>query len=197
MSCGRALCGICRINFQGRPHCKRCIEIGRIMGGPPGPMPIIAPVTYVSMVADRLARSGFEVFNDTLSGIPITVGNKAEWILLNRIRVYVVMAQVPQVDENQAFGLSRTFYEISANRGGTLLFAGQLMSYSVISSPVIDQRAIGLVVRSKPQVHFRGWEITVLHDMNTNMVYFHPESHLFGWALYPYIHSFVRQYLIP
>jgi len=197
MSCGRALCGICRINFQGRPHCKRCIEIGRIMGGPPGPMPIIAPVTYVSMVADRLARSGFEVFSETLSGIPITVATKAESIGATPFRYYVVLAQVPSLDENQAFGLSRTFYQASVARKGSLMYAGALMSFSVISSPDISEKAMGLVIQSKPQFHFGGWEIPVLHDMNTNRIYFHPETHFFGLALYPYMHGIIRQYLIP
>ena len=32
VSCGRGVCAICKVNYQGTMHCKQCVEAGRIGG---------------------------------------------------------------------------------------------------------------------------------------------------------------------
>jgi len=197
-TCGRPICEICKISFQGMPHCKRCIESGRVMGGPPGPIPLVAPPNYSARVADRFMRAGCAVHPDNISGMGVLVGSKDEFFLMSNLQYFMVLGQFEHIDEDTAFGFSRLAREYAvAHRSGSVWTGGQVFAFGVMTSPNIDDKARDLVLRTPPRFHFVGVEFPVLHDERTNMIQFHHEYHFLGLALYPQMHQFIYQFLVP
>jgi len=197
-SCGRPICEICRINFKGKPHCKRCIETGRVMGGPPGPIPLVAPPNYSGRVADRVIRAGGEVHTDNISGIRVVVCRKVESILMSNMQYFMVVGQFDHIDVSTAFGFSRLAHQYAvSHRSGSVWLGNQVVAFGVMTSPNIEEKAHDLVARRAPQMHFVGIEFPVLHDERTNMIYFHPNYHYVGLALYPQMHQMIYRFLTP
>jgi hypothetical protein len=168
------------------------------MGGPPGPIPLVAPPNYSGRVADRVIRAGGEVCTDNISGIGVVVCRKVEYILTNRMQYVMIVGQFEHIDVSTAFGFSRMAHQYAvAHKTGSIWLGGNVIAYGVMTSPNIDEKARDLIVRRSPKLHLIGVEFPVLHDERTNMIHFHTNYHFLGLAAYPQMHQIIYQFLTP
>jgi len=195
-SCGRKVCYVCATDYLGKPHCRECTQAGSVVGGPPLPISVPHPFSYFENIAQRLAADGYKVYNTVIPGGPVLVGTKLELIVLSPLRVYVVMGNLPTLDERTADLFSRMAYDHSVNLQG-VLFSMQELTFALMSSPSIEQKVIDKVSSTGPDYHWHGIVEEVVHDQRTNRLFFHEGSRWIHGLLIDYIDGFIGKYLVP
>jgi len=192
VSCGIPVCEICRINFDGRPHCRECIEKGLTVGGPAGYLSNKDQDPYFNVVADRLARVGFKVNPEVLAGNNTLLITKDE--IMSGYYVFVILAYLPTIDEASALSFSRTAFEYTKSIMGFMLHE-MVMNFIIMSSVSIDENAKMLVSKLRPQFHMGAVEVTMIHDPRSNQLIYYPGRHFYGLAHYEFIHGFMPIFL--
>jgi len=195
-SCGRKVCCVCACDFMGRPHCRSCIQAGRVEGGPPLPMAVTHQPNYFDHVAQRLVTAGYQVYSTIIPGGPVLVGKKLERVFLSPVSIYVVLGNLPKLDDKTAALFCKMAYEHSVNYKNVLL-SSQILTFALMSSPNIEQIVIDRVTMSGPNYYWLGIEQRIVHDQRTNMLYFHKGSYWMSGLLISYIDEFIARFLAP
>lgn len=195
-SCGRKVCCICGCDFMGRPHCKTCLDAGRVAGGPPLPMAVTHQPNYFDQVARRLNTAGYQIYSTIIPGGPVLVGKKMELVFLAPVSVNVILGNLPTLDDKTYALFCKMAYDYSINLRDVLV-SSQILIFALMSSPKIEEIVIDRVNMSGPDYYWLGIEQRLVHDQNTNRLHYHKGSYWMSGMLITYIDEFIAQFLAP